>query len=139
MKVVKPLIDSVDAKRRPNNYLERSITDRIRLFSVRHTGERRSMENTRFNIQEFKEYMTEKQGWDEETKTVVCALSGKRFNYLEEAWQLDHISPRGGNDITNCAVTLSVFNQMKTSMEKEEFIDACKLVIAYEETKNDNV
>ena len=82
-----------------------------------------------YQIEDAEAHWAVTQDYDKEAHTVKCGICKEELNWMEEAFQLDHIDPTKGNGLENCQITHAMCNQMKTSMNMEELVELCKKVV----------
>lgn len=70
--------------------------------------------------------------------TTHCYYSGKRLDYDNDDWQIDHLVPlaRGGlNHIDNIVICLAAYNTAKSDLTYEELLYVCRTILAEDERR----
>jgi hypothetical protein len=102
-----------------NAVLERSIYNRLKKRWGNLTTE------------EVIQYLEKTQNFDRETSMINDYYSGERFHIMKVPFQLDHIDPTKGNEVENLALTKADYNQMKTSLQVEEWFKSMEVILRY--------
>ena len=126
-----PIAETARAKRSGlDSAFKLHMGDRIKRFQNKGQEEVvRYKSELAYQIEDAEAHWAVTQDYNKETQTVKCGICKEEFNWMTEAFELDHIDPRKGNGLDNCQITHSMCNQMKTSMTMEELVALCEKVI----------
>ena len=133
-----PICDSptyLNEKRTPQGCIKRKIAKAIIEFSVKGTDKPKLVANRNFDADEAIERLKETQDLiidvENEIFTCTCAISGLKIDLFRERWAIDHIDPRGGNDIDNFSIARKDYNKVKSSFNYEELNQMCEQILKY--------